>query len=68
MRWPLTGLAWLGSAAVLGPACFFSAIALAGPHSSVLPAFLQTPVLLLAWAVFLAGPLWIARRVWRHLG
>lgn len=66
MRWFVAILAWLLSVAVLGPVMFFVAIVLAGPHSSMLPSFLQSVVLLFGWAVFLAAPVWVARGVWRR--
>ena len=62
----LTALAWIASVAVLAPICFFAAIVLAGPHSSVLPSIIQPGVLALCWIVFLAGPVLIARWVWRR--
>lgn len=62
----LTAIAWLVATAILVPVCFFAAIVLAGPHSSVLPSFIQPAVVLLAWVAVLAGPILIARVVWRH--
>jgi hypothetical protein len=41
---------------------------LAGPHSSVIPSFLQPPVMLLGWGILLVGPVLVARAVWRRLG
>jgi hypothetical protein len=64
----ITFIAWTATTAVLAPVCFFGAILLAGPHSDILPSFLQPVVLLLACAVLLLGPLWTARRVWRLTG
>jgi len=66
MRLILTGLAWLIAVAVLAPICFFGAIILAGPHSSMLPSVIQPAVLLFFWIVFLAGPVLFARWVWRR--
>lgn len=66
MRWVLVILAWLVSAAVLGPVMFLVAIVLAGPHSSLLPSAIQPAVLVVGWVVFLAGPVFIARSVWRR--
>jgi hypothetical protein len=62
----LTAIAWLLATAILVPICFFAAIVLAGPHSSVLPSFTQPAVLILAWVVVVAGPILIARVVWRR--
>jgi molybdate transport system substrate-binding protein len=67
MRLILTALAWLVSAAVLAPVCLFAAIILAGPHSSVLPSIIQPGVLVLCWIAFVAGPVVVARSVWRRL-
>jgi hypothetical protein len=66
MRWVLAALAWVIAAAVLAPVCFYGVVFLAGPHSSVLPSVLQPPVLLVGWALFLAGPALAARAVWRR--
>ena len=66
MRWLLAFLAWLISAAVLAPVCFLVTMVLAGPHSSVLPSAIQPIVLLIGWIVFLVGPVWVARLVWRR--
>jgi hypothetical protein len=68
MRWLLTVLAWTVSFAVLAPACFIGVMVLAGPHSSVLPAFLQPVVLVVGWVVILAAPMLIARTVWCRSG
>ena len=65
-RWLLGLLAWLASLAVVVPICFFVAIVLAGPHSSLLPGWLQPIVLLLGWVVVVVAPVWIARAVWRR--
>ena len=68
MRLILTALAWIVSAAVLAPICFFGAIILAGPHSSMLPSVIQPAVLVFFWIVLLAAPIMAARFVWRRLG
>jgi hypothetical protein len=68
MRWLLTVLTWTVSFAVVAPACFIGVMVLAGPHSSVLPAFLQPVVLVVGWLVILAAPMLIARAVWRRTG
>lgn len=66
MRVLLTVIGWLVATAILVPVCFFAAIVLAGPHSSVLPSFIQPAVLFIGWVVVLAGPILIARLVWRR--
>jgi len=68
VRWLLALLAWLGSLVLLAPLCFFAAIVLAGPHSSILPSFLQPLALVLGWASVLVVPVWFARVVWRRVG
>jgi hypothetical protein len=65
-RWFFAILAWLMAVAVLGPVMFVVAIVLAGPHSSMLPSAIQPAVLVIGWVVFLAGPVFIARSVWRR--
>lgn len=67
-RWALAILVWFVTASVFAPLCFYGALALAGPHASLVPAFLQPVVLLLGWAVFLAGPPLVARAAWRRSG
>ena len=66
MRWVLVILAWLVAVAVLGPVLLFVVIVLAGPHSSMLPSVIQPAVLVIGWVVFLAGPVFVARSVWRR--
>ena len=61
-------IAWTATALVLAPICFFVAVLLAGPHSSMLPSSLQPPVLVLGWLVLLVAPILVARRVWRRTG
>jgi len=68
VRWILTFLAWLLSAAFFAPACFFAVVGLAGPHGGVLPSPLQPLVLVLAWTIVLIAPVLIARSVWRRVG
>jgi hypothetical protein len=65
-RWLMAFIAWTATTAVLAPICFFVAVILAGPHSSMLPSFLQPAVLVLGWLTLLIAPLWVARRVWRR--
>jgi uncharacterized membrane protein YjgN (DUF898 family) len=67
-RWLMAFIAWSATTAVLAPICFFVAVILAGPHSSMLPSFLQPAVVVLAWLVLLIAPPWLARRVWRRTG
>ena len=67
MRWVLAVLAWVISVLVLAPVCFFVVMALAGPHSSMLPSYLQPVVLVLGWAALLVLPVVMARAAWRRL-
>lgn len=67
MKWLLTLFAWLFTAAVLAPLCFFAVIALAGPHGGILPGSLHRPVLLVAWGLLLAVPVWVAHIVHQRL-
>ena len=66
MRWLLTLLTWVITVAVLAPVCFIVTMVLAGPHSSILPSWLQPLVLALGWMAFLVGPVLAARAVWRR--
>ena len=66
MRWVLVILAWLVAVAVLGPVILWVVIVLAGPHSSMLPSAIQPAVLVIGWVVFFAGPVFVARSVWRR--
>jgi hypothetical protein len=66
MRLVLTAIAWLGTALVLAPLCFFSVLVLAGPHSSILPSRIQPAVLLIGWLIFLVVPVLAARAAWRR--
>jgi hypothetical protein len=66
--WLIAVVVWVVSAAILAPVCFFATMLLAGPHSSILPGFLQPVVLLLGWIAFLVAPIRIARAAWRRAG
>jgi hypothetical protein len=68
VNWLVAVVVWLLATAILAPVCFFATIFLAGPHSSILPGFLQPVVVLLGLAVLLVTPLWIARAAWRRVG
>lgn len=65
MRWLLAVATWLIAVVVLAPVLFFVTMILAGPHSSVLPSWMQPAVLVLGWAAFLAGPVFAARMMWK---
>lgn len=65
-RWVLVFLAWLVSAVVLGPLMFLVAFLLADPHGSMPPSQPQSAVRLIAWTVFLVGPMIVAASMWRR--
>ncbi len=46
---------------------FFVVVFLAGPHSDVLPRWLQPAVVVLGWIGVIVIPLVAARRTWRRL-
>lgn len=64
----VTFIVWSASFAVLAPVCFFVTVLLAGPHSSMIPSWLQPPVWLLGWLVLLVVPILAARAAWRRTG
>jgi hypothetical protein len=65
-RWLPTALAWIAATLLLLPVCAFAALMLAGPHSDLLPHFLQPPAFIVCIVVLLGVPAWIARAVWRR--
>ena len=67
MRFVIVALAYIASLLLTAVVAFFAVIFVAGPHSDVLPGWLQTPALLLGCALVIAVPVLIARRVWRAL-
>ena len=67
MRVLVTLLAYLLSLVPTAVAAFFAVIFLAGPHGGVLPSSLETPTLVLGWALVLVIPLLVARRTWLRL-
>lgn len=66
-RWITAVSAYVGSTLVIGVACFVGAVAVAGPHSTVLPRWLQPVAVAGFWGVFLTVPPLIARGVWRRM-
>lgn len=67
MRLLAVALAYIVSLVLTAVVTFFAVIFVAGPHSDVLPNWLQTPALLLGCALVIAVPALVARRVWRSL-
>ena len=68
MRVIWTLAAFLLALAITAPALFFGVLIVAGPHSGLLPHFLEVIVLILAWITLIAFPTWIARKIWKRLG
>lgn len=66
MRVVLSAVAYLISTAILAPVLFFVVIALAGPHSSLLPPVMQSAAAVLASLTLIVVPILIARAVWRR--
>ncbi|MFZ5570491.1 MAG: hypothetical protein ACOZF0_08800 [Thermodesulfobacteriota bacterium] len=66
MKIIVTIAAYLLSLAVIAAAAFFVVLILAGPHSGLLPSWLEPVVLGIGWLVVLVLPIWIALKVWRR--
>jgi hypothetical protein len=62
-----TLLAYIASLTVIAPLTLVVVLLLVGPHTGVLPMFLERPVLLIGCLVVLLLPLWIAYKVWKRL-
>jgi hypothetical protein len=68
MRLLATALAYLLSLVVIAAISLATVLLIAGPHSGMLPSWLEPWVLGLGWLVILFVPALIARSVWRRLG
>jgi hypothetical protein len=68
MRFVWTLIIFLLALAITAPVLFFGVLIVAGPHSGLLPHFLEVIVLILGWITLIAFPAWIAQKVWRRLG
>lgn len=66
MRIVLTLLAYVVALAVVTAICFVAVMFLAGPHAGLLPAPMESAVLILGWILVLVLPALVARRVWRR--
>lgn len=66
MRLFVTALAYLLSVIAIGGSTFFIVILLAGPHSDLLPGWLQLIVIGLGWLAIFVLPVFIARAVWQR--
>lgn len=67
MRVFLTALTYVVSFALVAVVAFFSVLIIAGPHSGMLPGWLEAVVLVLGWVLVLLVPALAARFVWRRL-
>lgn len=65
--WLLTILVFLVSFLLIGLLGMISAIIIAGPHSDILPSFLQIPTLIIIGIIILTVPFWVAYRVFKIL-
>jgi hypothetical protein len=66
-RYVVAGLVWLGIAVLLAPVFFVVVLVLAGPHSSVLPSWMQLAVLVIGWLALLVAPVPVARAVLKRI-
>jgi hypothetical protein len=67
MKYLATALAYLLSLLVIAAVSLAIVLLVAGPHSGLLPAWLEPWVLGLGWLVILFVPVLVARKVWRRL-
>jgi hypothetical protein len=65
-RVALTLLAYLAALVSVAMVCGTMVLLVAGPHSGLLPDWLEAVVLGLGWLLVLVLPLWVAHRVWRR--
>lgn len=66
-KWLLTLLAFVGTLVVTAAIAFVVVIVFAGPHSDLLPSFLQPVVFIAGWLAVLGVPFIAARATWRRL-
>lgn len=66
MRLLRAALVYLASLFLTAVAAVFGVLALAGPHSDLLPKPLQILVYVVAWLVLLVLPAWVAVIAWRR--
>lgn len=62
----LAGVVFVAAVPVVAALLFFPVMILGGPHSSMLPGFLQPIVLFAGWAAVVAAPAWLAAAVYRR--
>jgi hypothetical protein len=68
MRAFLTALTYLASFLVVGGLTLVIVLVVAGPHSGLLPRWLEGVVLALGWAAVFLLPMLPTHWVWRRLG
>ena len=67
MRYLWTAGAFLLALVVVGAVALVAVVVLAGPHSDMLPQWLQVVVFILGWVAVLGVPGYVARKVWLRL-
>lgn len=67
MRAFLTALTYITSLLVVGGLMFVIVLVVAGPHSGLLPRWLERVVLALGWIAVFLLPMLPTYRVWRRL-
>jgi hypothetical protein len=61
-----TAIAYLLSLAVIAALTIFIVLVIAGPHSGLLPHWLEPVILGLGWLLILVVPALVARKVWQR--
>jgi hypothetical protein len=67
MKGFLTAVASLLSLIVTAGVALACVLVLAGPHSDILPSWLQSVVFILGWAAVIGVPIAVGRFTWRRL-
>ena len=67
MKHLVTAVAVLISIVVTAGVALAVVLVFAGPHSDILPAWLQGVVFVLGWAAVIAVPILVGKTTWRHL-
>lgn len=68
MKVVATAVAYMVSLAIVAALSFFAVLILAGPHTGLLPSWLEPAVLGIGWLAVLVLPVLVARVVWRRIG
>jgi len=66
VRYLLGVITYAVSLVAVAALAFLVVIVLAGPHSGLMPGWLEAVVLVLGWLTVLVAPVWITRTVWRR--